>query len=101
MRADFGQVAVAVPRGHGEDWAGWVVGIGEPGDGAAVYAYVRGGFRRQGIGTKLLRYVRASGPVGVAYWTSYASDGAAHGLPVEHSLAAYAALLSFKRKGIS
>jgi GNAT superfamily N-acetyltransferase len=97
MRSRDGVCAVAVPRGYADDFAGWIVGIG----GAAVYVYVRGGFRRQGIGTQLLRFLRAAGPVGVAYWTDDASEGAEHGLPIEHSIAAYAALLSFKRKGIT
>lgn len=96
MRADFGLCAVAVPRRHGDDFAGWVVASPE----GAAYVYVRHCFRRQHIGTALLRYVRAAGPIGLAYWTTDAADGAAHGLPVEHSLAAYAALLSLKRKGI-
>jgi GNAT superfamily N-acetyltransferase len=89
-----GSCAVAVPRNQDPDNpAGWVVSV----EGGAVYVYVRSFFRRQGIGTALLRHVRPTGLVGVAYWTADAVEGAAHGLPVEHSLAAYAALLSFKR----
>ena len=99
LRCGAGSCWVAVPRGYQDDPAGWLVTLDSL-PTAAVYAYVRRRFRREHIGTLLLRSLAEAGPVGVAYWTGDAVDGAARGLPVEHSLAAYAALLSFKRKGI-
>lgn len=96
LRSGAGRCYVAIPRGYPEDFAGWLVELG----GLALYVYVRGRFRQQGIGTLLLQAVHPSLPVGVAYWTADAVTGAGHGLPIEHSVPAYAALLSFKRKGI-
>jgi GNAT superfamily N-acetyltransferase len=99
IRCGSGVCLVAVPRGYADDFAGWLVAI-DTLPSAALYVYVRRRFRREAIGTLLLRARRASGPVGLAYWTDEAVAGAANKLPAEHSLAAYAALLAFKRKGI-
>jgi hypothetical protein len=98
IRCGDGVCLVAIPRGYPDDFAGWIVALDSL-PSSAVYVYVRHRFRRERIGDLLLRSRVKSGPVGVAYWTGDAVAGKARGLPVEHSLAAYAALLSFKRKG--
>jgi hypothetical protein len=99
IRCGDGVCLVAVPRGYPDDFAGWLVTMGSLRT-SALYVYVRRRFRRERIGTLLLRARCPSGPVGVAYWTGDAEAGSANKLPVEHSLAAYSALLAFKRKGI-
>lgn len=99
LRCDYGVCKVAVPRGYTDEFAGWIVSLGSL-PTSAIYVYVRRRWRREHIGELLLRARCSSGPVGLAYWTDDAVEGSANGLPVEHSLAAYAALLAFKRKGI-
>ena len=99
IRSGAGTCLVAVPRGYNDDFAGWMVTLDSL-PSAVVYVYTRRRFRCERIGSLLLRARRRAGQVGVAYWTGDAEDGQARGLPIEHSLAAYSALLSFKRKGI-
>lgn len=99
IRCGSGVCLVAVPRGYTDEFAGWLVSLDSL-PTSALYVYVRHRWRREHIGTLLLRARSKSGPVGLAYSTDDAVAGQAGGLPVEHSLAAYAALLAFKRKGL-
>ena len=95
LRSGIGVCRVAIPRGYPDEWLGWLATV----DGGAIYLYVRSRWRRAGIGTALVRNVQPEGNLGLAYWTGEAAEAAVHGMPIQHSIGAYQALLAFKRKG--
>ena len=99
IRSNEGVALVAVPRGYGGDFVGWLVSLASLPQ-AALYIYVRRRFRLAHLGTLLLRARALSGTVGLAYSTGDAVAAQTAGMPVEHSILAYRALLSFTRRGI-
>lgn len=86
---------LAVPIGHLDDYAGWLVHA----NGSVLYAYVRKPLRRNGIATKLIGSFTESAPVGLAFWPPKAQAIADHGFPICYDEKAFELVLAFCRTG--